>query len=119
MFRGFRSAQQLRSRIVKNPLATQKVRWLNLHEYQSKELMNSYGVRVQKGHVASSASEALDISNKLKADGAVDLILKAQILAGGRGKGSFDNGFKSGVHVLQKPEDVAEISGKMLGNNLI
>lgn len=95
------------------------VRFLNLHEYQSKELMASYGVRVQRGKVAHSAEEALEAAKELKASNAKDLILKAQILAGGRGKGHFDTGFKGGVKICSEPEEVFENAKKMLGNKLI
>lgn len=98
------------------------VRFLNLHEYQSKELMEKYNVRVQKGYVADSAEEAKEVADKLVAMEAEDLILKAQIHAGGRGKGHFDNGFKGGVKVCCGPTraaDVAEYTKSMLGASLI
>uniref|UniRef100_A0A6A7G6E9 Succinate--CoA ligase [ADP-forming] subunit beta, mitochondrial n=1 Tax=Hirondellea gigas TaxID=1518452 RepID=A0A6A7G6E9_9CRUS len=107
------------SRLVRTPLRlnpSRQVRWLNLHEYQAKELMASYGVRVQEGYVATTADEAFNVASKLTAD---DLILKAQILAGGRGKGHFDTGFKGGVHVLHSADEVKDISEKMLNNVLI
>ncbi len=94
-------------------------RYLNLHEYQSKGLMAKYGVRVQKGQVAESAEEAKEIATKLKAEDADELILKAQIHAGGRGKGTFDTGFKGGVKVLSTPDEVADNAVQMLGNSLI
>lgn len=98
------------------------VRFLNLHEYQSKELMEKYNVRVQKGYVANSPEEAKTVADKLVAMDAEDLILKAQIHAGGRGKGHFDNGFKGGVKVCVGPNragDVAEFTKSMLGASLI
>jgi len=49
----------------------------------------------------------------------IDLVVKAQILAGGRGKGHFENGFQSGVHICSSPDEVAEVAGKMLGHRLI
>jgi len=99
-------------------LKTQK-RFLNLHEYQSKSLMDSFGVRVQKGQVASSAEEAAQVAKRLQSEGAKELILKAQIHAGGRGKGHFDNGFKGGVKVCSKVEEIREYAQKMLGHRLI
>ena len=65
-------------------------RFLNLHEYQSQELMASYGVHVPPGKVASTPAEAADVARAL---GTEDLIVKAQVLAGGRGKGHFENGY--------------------------
>ncbi|XP_078732753.1 succinate--CoA ligase [GDP-forming] subunit beta, mitochondrial [Lampetra fluviatilis] len=96
--------------------AALSVRWLNLQEYQSKKLMAEYGVTVQRFDVAGSAEEALDVAKKLKAR---ELVLKAQILAGGRGKGSFSSGLKGGVHLTKDPQVVKDLSAKMLGFNLV
>jgi acyl-CoA synthetase (NDP forming) len=70
---------------VSNALLNQSVRYLNLHEYQSKALMAKHGIRVQRGEVASSPEEALSVAKKLASTGAKDLVIKAQIHAGGRG----------------------------------
>jgi len=94
-------------------------RFLNLHEYQSKGLMTSYGVRVQKGKVASTPKEARNIAEELVSEDAKELILKAQIHAGGRGQGHFDTGFQGGVQVLGNAKEVEENAMKMLGNSLI
>eukprot|EP00455_Lapot_gusevi_P047996 TRINITY_DN6581_c0_g1_i1.p1 TRINITY_DN6581_c0_g1~~TRINITY_DN6581_c0_g1_i1.p1 ORF type:complete len:499 (-),score=221.91 TRINITY_DN6581_c0_g1_i1:262-1665(-) len=96
-----------------------QARFLDLHEYQSKALMAKHGVRVQKGQVANTAEEAAEVALRLKREGANDLIVKAQILAGGRGKGHFNTGFKGGVKVCQEPDEVKNMSAKMLGNHLI
>uniref|UniRef100_A0A3B4A0F6 Succinate--CoA ligase [GDP-forming] subunit beta, mitochondrial n=1 Tax=Periophthalmus magnuspinnatus TaxID=409849 RepID=A0A3B4A0F6_9GOBI len=88
-------------------------RWLNLQEYQSKKLMQDSGVTVQRFYVADTASEALEAAKRL----AREIVLKAQILAGGRGKGVFDSGLKGGVH-LTKPAVVGDLAKKMLGFNL-
>jgi succinyl-CoA synthetase beta subunit len=62
--------------------------------------MEKYGVTVQRGRMASTPTEAAAISREiLKANPKAELILKAQIHAGGRGKGHFDNGFKGGVKI--------------------
>lgn len=97
----------------------QPVRFLNLHEYQSKGLLADHGVRVQRGAVASSAAEAEKIARDLLNTNAKELVIKAQILAGGRGKGHFDTGYKGGVHVCSTAEEVAKHAKAMLGNNLI
>lgn len=65
----------------------QPVRHLNLHEYQSKSLMEKYGVRVQRGGVADNAAKAKQVADDLLKSGAKELVVKAQIHAGGRGKG--------------------------------
>eukprot|EP00465_Bigelowiella_longifila_P006474 CAMPEP_0185257928 /NCGR_PEP_ID=MMETSP1359-20130426/6932_1 /TAXON_ID=552665 /ORGANISM="Bigelowiella longifila, Strain CCMP242" /LENGTH=400 /DNA_ID=CAMNT_0027843227 /DNA_START=287 /DNA_END=1489 /DNA_ORIENTATION=+ len=94
-------------------------RFLNLHEYQSKGLMASYGIRVQKGKVASTPEEAKTIAEELVSEDAKELIVKAQIHAGGRGHGHFDTGFRGGVQVLGNAKEVEENASKMLGNSLI
>jgi len=96
------------------------VRYLNLHEYQAKDLMSSFGVTVQNGSMADSPSTAAAVADGiLLRNPKADLILKAQIHAGGRGKGSFTNGFKKGVHILSSSTDVESITDKMLGNYLV
>jgi len=74
-----------------------------------------------KGSVAQSSDEALKIAQHYFdfAGDTADLVVKAQVLCGGRGKGQFDNGFKSGIHVCLSPEEVASVSDKMLGRRLI
>lgn len=94
-------------------------RFLNLHEYQSKDLMAKYGIRVQKGQTASTPEEALAVAKQLLAEGAKELVIKAQIHAGGRGKGHFNTGFKGGVHVSTDPQVIANAAKGMLGNSLI
>jgi len=94
-------------------------RFLNLHEYQSKSLMEKFGVRVQRGKVAGTADEAAAVAQDLLKSSAKELIVKAQIHAGGRGKGQFDTGFKSGVHILKTAAEVKDVAKQMLGHNLI
>ncbi|XP_060075424.1 succinate--CoA ligase [GDP-forming] subunit beta, mitochondrial-like [Ylistrum balloti] len=88
---------------------------LNLQEYQSKKLMDDGGVSVQKFVMVSSPEEAKDAAEKLKVD---EYVIKAQILAGGRGKGTFSNGFKGGVHLTKDPSKVKGIVDNMLGHKL-
>eukprot|EP01126_Amoeba_proteus_P009922 TRINITY_DN1379_c0_g1_i1.p1 TRINITY_DN1379_c0_g1~~TRINITY_DN1379_c0_g1_i1.p1 ORF type:complete len:417 (+),score=94.79 TRINITY_DN1379_c0_g1_i1:72-1322(+) len=90
---------------------------LNLQEFQSKGLMDKYGVRTQKWIVAQSADE---ITRKAATNlRAKELVVKAQILAGGRGKGHFDNGFKGGVHLCNTAEEAGKLAGQMLGARLV
>jgi succinyl-CoA synthetase beta subunit len=96
-----------------------QARFLDLHEYQSKALMAKHGVRVQRGEMATTAAEAEAVANRIKSSGAADLVLKSQILAGGRGKGVFNTGFKGGVKVVSTPGEVGQLASKMLGNHLI
>jgi len=89
---------------------------MNIHEYQARELFEKYGVAAPVGKVASTPDEAEAIARQL---GARQIVVKAQIHAGGRGKGTFKNGFKGGVHVCSTPEEVRDIASKMLGQVLV
>lgn len=68
-----------------NGLTKTVKRFFDLHEYQSKDIMRKYGVLVQKGDIATTPEQAESVAKKL--DPAGGLILKAQVHAGGRGKG--------------------------------
>ena len=86
---------------------------MNLHEYQGKELLNSFGVNIQKGIVASTPEEAVQAAKKLNLDTGTNWwVVKAQIHAGGRGKGG-------GVKLAKSIEEVKTISEKILGMYLV
>ncbi|HSH09403.1 MAG TPA: ADP-forming succinate--CoA ligase subunit beta, partial [Oceanipulchritudo sp.] len=89
---------------------------MNIHEFQAKELFASFGIPIPKGYAVKSADEFANALNQLP-DGRV--VVKAQIHAGGRGKGTFTNGFKGGVHVCPDKATALEVAGKMLGNTLV
>jgi succinyl-CoA synthetase beta subunit len=89
---------------------------MNIHEYQAKELLQKFGVPTMRGKVASTPDEAEQIAQEL---GDANLVVKAQIHAGGRGKGIFTSGFKGGVHVVKSPKDVREVASKMIGQTLV
>ena len=89
---------------------------MNIHEYQAKELLQKFDVATTRGRVASTLDDAEQIAREL---GDVEIVVKAQIHAGGRGKGTFKNGFKGGVHVRKTPEAVREFAAKMLGQILV
>src|SRR5216110_1753631 len=89
---------------------------MNIHEYQAKELLQKFDVATTRGKVASTLDEAEQIARQL---GDVEVVVKAQIHAGGRGKGTFKNGFKGGVHVRKTPEKIREVAAKMLGQILV
>jgi len=78
--------------------------------------MKKFGVPTLRGDVASTPEEAVTVAKKLNSSG---WVVKAQILAGGRGKGTFENGFKGGVQLCDSIEQVKENASKMLGNKLI
>jgi succinyl-CoA synthetase beta subunit len=89
---------------------------MNIHEYQAKELFDRFGVPSPKGAAASSAKEAGEAAAAL---GVKNLVVKAQVHAGGRGKGVFKNGFKGGVHLVDSAQKAEEVAGKMLGEVLV
>jgi succinyl-CoA synthetase beta subunit len=89
---------------------------MNIHEYQAKELLQKFNVATTRGRVAATLDEAEQIAREL---GDIDVVVKAQIHAGGRGKGSFKYGFKGGVHVRKTPDEVREVAAKMLGQILV
>ncbi|RED43984.1 succinyl-CoA synthetase beta subunit [Winogradskyella eximia] len=86
---------------------------MNLHEYQGKELLSSFGVRIQRGIVAHSAKEAVDAAKQLTAETATGWhVIKAQVHAGGRGKGG-------GVKLAKNLKEVEEIAGQIIGMDLV
>jgi len=89
---------------------------MNIHEYQAKELLEKFGVATTRGRVASTADEAEAIARNL---GDREIVVKAQVHAGGRGKGTFTNGFKGGVHVVKSAAEARDVAGKMLGQTLV
>ena len=89
---------------------------MNIHEYQARELFEQFGVATSKGKVASTADEAYEIARGL---GTNQIAVKAQIHAGGRGKGTFKNGFKGGVHICDTPEKARDFAAQMLGQTLV
>ncbi len=89
---------------------------MNIHEYQAQELFRKFGVATPRGIAASTPEEAERAAVDL---GTGDLVVKAQIHAGGRGKGTFTNGFKGGVQLCKSPAEVREVASKMLGQTLV
>ena len=86
---------------------------MNLHEYQGKELLSSFGVTVQRGIVAKTAAEAVDAGQQLTKDtGTSWHVVKAQIHAGGRGKGG-------GVKLAKNLEELGQIADDIIGMQLI
>src|SRR5437016_1423797 len=89
---------------------------MNIHEYQARELLQKFDVATTRGKAASTVDEVEQIASELQH---ADLVVKAQIHAGGRGKGTFKNGFKGGVHLSKSPAHAREIASKMLGQTLV
>lgn len=90
-------------------------RFLNLQEYQCKKLMADFDVNVQRFMMVRKPSDIEVVRSQFKVR---EFVIKAQILAGGRGKGVFRDGFKGGVHLTKDPSEMTEITKKMLGNYL-
>merc|ERR1739846_55189 len=89
---------------------------LSVHEHVSMSLLKEAGVPVPNFGVAKTAAEAKQIAEDIPTN---DLVVKAQVLAGGRGKGSFKGGYKGGVKLVYSPEEVEEASAGMIGDFLI
>ena len=86
---------------------------MNLHEYQAKEVLNSYGVPIQRGKVAHTVEEAVDVTKQIQeATGTDWVVVKAQVHAGGRGKGG-------GIKLAKNLAEVEEKAGQILGMHLI
>ena len=92
---------------------------MNIHEYQAKALLRSYGAPVSDGRIVLKSEDAKTAAGEL--DGPL-WVVKAQIHAGGRGKGSFletDAGTKGGVRITKSVEEAASEAKKMLGRTLV
>ncbi|GFT52458.1 succinate--CoA ligase subunit beta, mitochondrial [Nephila pilipes] len=100
----------------KLPLTVVSMRHLNLQEYQSKKLMQEHGINVQNFRIASNVNEAEEVAHSFHVD---EYVIKAQILAGGRGKGTFSSGLLGGVQLTKDPKEVPKFANNMLGYNLV
>src|SRR5688572_28067744 len=92
---------------------------MNIHEYQAKELLAKFGVPVPAGHAEMSVDEAVAAAGKLPGP---LYVVKAQIHAGGRGKGRFRElgpDAKGGVRLARTPDEVSAAAAEMLGNTLV
>ncbi|TFV97451.1 ADP-forming succinate--CoA ligase subunit beta [Algoriphagus kandeliae] len=93
---------------------------MNIHEYQAKEVLKGYGVRVQQGIVADTPEAAHEAAIKLNAEtGTSWYVVKAQIHAGGRGKGKIQETGSNGVVLAKKLEEVSEKARNILGGTLV
>jgi succinyl-CoA synthetase beta subunit len=92
---------------------------MNIHEYQAKQLLQAKGVAVPQGDVCDTAEAARVAAEKLFAAGEKLVVVKSQIHAGGRGKGTFKSGFQGGVKLCRTAQDVFEKAGAMLGQVLV
>jgi succinyl-CoA synthetase beta subunit len=93
---------------------------MNIHEYQAKEVLKSYGVAIQEGIVADSPETAIEAAKNIQQKFGSDwVVIKAQIHAGGRGKGKIEGKDQKGVAVAKNLDDVKRISENLLGGTLV
>ena len=85
---------------------------MKIHEYQAKAILKKYGVSVPRGSMATSREEAESIAKELLNSGSSGVVVKAQIHAGGRGKGG-------GVKIAKSVDEAGDLAGKMLGMKLV
>lgn len=102
-------------RIIGGSTTMTQVRYLNLHEYQSAQIMKDCGVNVPFGIAVTTVEEAVAAAKTIGDD---QVVIKSQILAGGRGLGKFTNGLQGGVHIINT-DQVEEYASKMLGGTLV
>lgn len=93
---------------------------MNLHEYQGKEILAKYGVRIQSGIVADTAEGAVKAAEELAArTGSGWCVVKSQIHAGGRGKGKIEGSEQRGVQVVKNAQEAGVVAGNILGKKLV
>src|SRR5215471_13297518 len=85
---------------------------MKIHEYQAKAILSKYGVNVPRGEMVTTREEAERVAKDLMSAGATGVVVKAQIHAGGRGKGG-------GVKIAKSVAEAGEIAGKMFGMTLV
>nr|GMC90936.1 succinate--CoA ligase [ADP-forming] subunit beta, mitochondrial [Ipomoea batatas]GMD27979.1 succinate--CoA ligase [ADP-forming] subunit beta, mitochondrial [Ipomoea batatas] len=117
MVRGLLAKIATRSLSIAGKWQQQQLRRLNIHEYQGADLMGKYGINVPKGVAVGSIDQVKkamqDVFPKEN-----EIVVKSQVLAGGRGLGTFKNGFQGGVHIAEATQ-AEEITEKMLGQILV
>ena len=92
---------------------------MNIHEYQAKQLLARNGVAVPFDLPAKSLAEVRPAAEKIAATGSARVVVKSQIHAGGRGKGTFKSGFQGGVKVAASVDEAVGFAEKMLGETLV
>ena len=92
---------------------------MNIHEYQAKQLLAQYGVNVPYEIPAKTLADVRPAAEKITASGSSKVVVKSQIHAGGRGKGTFKSGFQGGVKVTSSVDEAVGVAEKMLGQTLV
>jgi succinyl-CoA synthetase beta subunit len=93
---------------------------MNIHEYQAKEILKTFGVKIQNGYVASTPNEALSLAKKMQKElNSKIFVLKAQIHAGGRGKGVIKESGSNGVVLAKNINEVSDKAKNIIGGTLV
>src|SRR5262245_58488852 len=92
---------------------------MNIHEYQAKQLLKQYGVVVPPGDACKTVEEAKKAAEAVFGAGHKLAVVKSQIHAGGRGKGTFKHGFQGGVKLAKTAADCVTFAENMLGKTLV
>merc|ERR1711970_737535 len=124
MYRGLSLAEKVLARRGAQVLGSQagrsgpnqQIRNLNVHEHVSFGLLKKHGIPVPGFGVAHTPEEAVSIAKELDS---TDVVVKAQVLTGGRGRGHFKGGYKGGVKLVFSADEAAECAGHMLGDVLV
>jgi succinyl-CoA synthetase beta subunit len=110
------AARAMQRGLVPPAAAAAQRRFLNLHEYQAQKIFQKFGVAVPQNTPVFSVAEAVEKCKDFPGD---EVVVKSQVLAGGRGLGYFkENNFQGGVHIVSK-DKVGEVADKMLGKTII
>ncbi|GGD57264.1 succinate--CoA ligase [ADP-forming] subunit beta [Emticicia aquatilis] len=106
--------------LAKNLKLKKILLYMNVHEYQGKEILSRYGVRIQRGIVAETPEQAVAAYQQIaEMTNSKFAVVKSQIHAGGRGKGSIVGSEQRGVQLAKSADDVQRISTNLLGNVLV
>src|SRR6188768_724438 len=101
-------------------LSLPQILHMNLHEYQAKELLKKYNVPVQDGIAVSTPHEAEEAYRQIKTEyGSSFAVVKAQIHAGGRGKGKIKETGINGVKVVKSLDELSDVAQKIIGGTLV
>jgi len=100
-----------------NTLSYFPKRFFDLHEFQSKVIMREIGLNVQKGAIAATPEEAEKVANSLSKNS--ELVIKCQVHAGGRGKGTLSSGLQGGVKICKTGEEIRKFAKQMIGYNIV
>lgn len=107
------------TRLKVNQWQRQHKRHLSIHEHQAMDLLSKSGIMVPDYKVALNPDEAFEIAREFgETTGTKDVVLKAQVLAGGRGKGYFESGLKGGVKIVFDANEARDVASKMINSKI-